>query len=72
MVCLYLKQARPPKLGKDYETERGAAVRKANLILEQARLGYPAEKGVVVTLCQGLIQRPLDCSYMFLVPYLQG
>lgn len=47
---LYLRQAYPPRLGKDYETEREAAVKKAHLILEKARLGYPAEKGVVVTL----------------------
>lgn len=50
-VSLYLKQACPPGLGKDDETQCGAAVKKANTILEWARLGYPAEKGVVVTLC---------------------
>lgn len=48
---MYLKQTCPPGLGRDYETECGTAVKKANVILEWARLGYPAEKGVVVTLC---------------------
>lgn len=48
---LYLKQACLPGLGKDYETECGAAVKKANVIIEWARLGYPTEKGLVVTSC---------------------
>lgn len=74
-MSLYLKQACSPGLHKDYETdwtECGAAVKKTNMILKWARLGYPAEKGVVVTLCLGLTQRPLDCSYTFIVPHLQG
>jgi len=50
-ASLYLKQACPPGLGKGCETECGAAVKKANVILEWARLGYPAERGVVLTLC---------------------
>lgn len=67
-----LKQACPPRLGRDCETERGAAETKANVILGWARLGYPTERGAVLMLCWGLIERPLDYSYTFFVPHLQG
>lgn len=61
----------PPRLRKDCEAERGAAVTKANVILGWVRLGYPTERRAVLMLCWDLTERPLDYSYTFVVPHLQ-